>query len=164
MSTEKTVEVNEMGNQLAVASISLAMAQDILQMAVNELRATGCRPEVLGSIEGARHLVGSVSLRMERLKNGNAREEAEAEKETKGDNPAANETPEEAPVDGAPDRSNPAGETVEEPKRPDSTDDSKSPASDPRIDAIVKSLKPGQSVSIKATAAGVTHKIEDSKK
>lgn len=35
---------------------------------------------------------------------------------------------------------------------------------DPRIDALVRSLKPGQTINIKANASGITHEIKDTGK
>lgn len=125
---------------------------------------------MLYSVDGAQCLLRGLSLRAHEVYNGlnkletsvstNLRVvEEEGEKNDVKLPPVQVTTDGVVPVDiGTQATEATPTEVVSEPEK---TEDTKS---DPRIDAIMKSLKPGQSVEITANATGIKHKITETHK
>lgn len=122
---------------------------------------------MLYSVDGAQCLLRGLSLRAHEVYNGlNKLETAVSTNlrvvEEEGEKNDVKLPPVQVTADGVVpvDRGTEAtsAEVVSEPEK---TEDTKS---DPRIDAIMKSLKPGQSVEITANATGIKHKITETRK
>ncbi len=125
---------------------------------------------MLYSVDGAQCLLRGLSLRAHEVYNGlnkletsvstNLRVvEEEGEKNDVKLPPVQATTDGVVPVDSGTQATEPTPtEVVSESEK---TEDTKS---DPRIDAIMKSLKPGQSVEIMANATGIKHKITETHK